>query len=94
MGRFWDTARRNALLGELGLAIVPRLARGRLGVTAVTTLLGPSQLADGPMEGIVVRREADGWTRDRAKVVNSAFTQAMDTHWSKGALVQNELDHG
>jgi hypothetical protein len=41
------------------------------------------------MEGLVVRREVGGWTTSRGKLVNAAFAQAIDAHWSKGALERN-----
>jgi hypothetical protein len=93
-GGFWDTTRRDNLLTGLGLHAVPRLGRGTFDLRALTSKLGRSSLTDGPMEGLVVRQEADGRTVARAKLVHAAFTQAIDTHWSKGALVRNELAPG
>jgi hypothetical protein len=90
-GRFWDTTRRDALLAQLGLAPVPQITRGRLDVPRLKAMLGHSRLTDGPMEGLVVRREAEGWTTARGKLVNAAFTQAIDAHWSKGALERNAV---
>lgn len=90
-GGFWDSARRDALVGNMGLSSVPRLGRGLFDVPALISKLGRSALTDGPMEGLVVRQEADSRTLARAKLVNAAFTQAIDAHWSKGALVKNVL---
>lgn len=91
-GRFWDTARRDTLLHDLGLAGVPRVTRGHLHLAELKRSLRGSQLTDGPMEGLVVRHESEGWTTERAKLVNAAFTQAIDAHWSRGPLVQNQID--
>jgi hypothetical protein len=88
---FLDSERRDALLGGLGLSCVPRLGNGRFDVRQLTSKLGQSTLTDGPMEGLIVRQELGGRTVARAKLVNAAFTQAIDTHWSKGALVRNDL---
>lgn len=89
--RFWDTSRRDALLASLGLHAVPRLAAGPFDVAELRGLLGPSRLGHGPMEGLVVRRQQDGWTTARAKLVSAEFTQAIDAHWSRGRLVHNRL---
>ncbi len=90
-GEFWDSARRDALVGSLGLVSVPRLGFGRFDLGALTSMVRRSALTDGPMEGLVVRQEEDGRTVARAKLVSARFTQAIDTHWSKGALVKNVL---
>ena len=90
-GEFLDSTRRDALLAGLGLHAVPLIGRGLFDLRGLTSKLGRSALTDGPMEGMVVRREEHGRTVARAKLVNAAFTQAIDAHWSKGALVKNVL---
>ena len=90
-GCFWDTVRRDALLAQLGLHPVPRLARGHFELPALTGLLGTSRVGSGPMEGLVARTEQDGWTVARGKLVRAEFTQAIDAHWSRGRMVQNRL---
>ena len=93
-GQFWDSTRRDELLRDLGLAAVPRLFRGRATVPDLVRRLGKSSLADGPMEGAVVRREEVRWTAGRAKLVNAGFTQAIEAHWSRGPLRPNQLSPG
>jgi hypothetical protein len=93
-GRFWDTGRRDALLGALGLHPAPPVARGRLELASLTALLGCSRVGAGPMEGLVARAEGRGWTTARAKLVRPDFAQAIDTHWSVGRLVPNRLRAG
>ena len=83
---FTERDAEDVLLAHLGLASVPRLACQRTSIAGLKTMLGRSRLAAGPMEGLVARREAAGY-----KLVNAAFTQAIDTHWSKGALERNAL---
>jgi ATP-dependent RNA circularization protein (DNA/RNA ligase family) len=90
-GAFWDTARRDALLDQVGLSAVPRLGRGHHSQDDLVALLGPSRLGTERMEGLVVRQESDGHTVARAKLVSPEFTQAIDTHWSRGRLVRNHL---
>lgn len=91
VGEFWDSARRDTLLRSLGLSAVPRLGHGHFDLRLLTATLGRSALTDGPMEGLVVRHELGGRTLARAKLVNAAFTQAIDAHWSKGTLIRNTL---
>ena len=51
-----------------------------------------SSYCDGPLEGVVVRCEEDGWLNARAKLVNPAFTQNIVGHWRKGNIQWNNLD--
>lgn len=92
--RFWATGKRDALLAELGLCAVPRLATGRFTLEGLEAALDGSRVGSGPMEGIVVRREAAGWTTERAKLVRATFTQGIEEHWSRGPLERNALKDG
>jgi hypothetical protein len=93
-GRFFDTARRDGLLAALGMMPVPRIAAGRHTVETLKALIGDSRVGAVPMEGMVVRRDANGWNSMRAKLVRPAFTQAIDEHWSRRALRRNALARG
>lgn len=90
-GAFWDSLRRDALLAALDLCAVPRLARGHFDLPGLEGLLRSSHIGDGPMEGLVARSEQEGWTIARGKLVRAEFTQAIDTHWSRGHLERNRL---
>ena len=92
--RFWASERRDALLADLGIAVVPRLAAGRFAFADLEALLKGSQVGRAPMEGLVVRREAAGWTTERAKLVRERFVQGIGEHWSRGPLRQNALEEG
>lgn len=94
-GRFWSTARRNALAAEAGLATVPRLLAGHVTLESLTQLVldMPSRYRAGlPLEGVVVRRESADWCEARAKLVCPDFTQAIDTHWRKRTIEWNRVD--
>ena len=52
-----------------------------------------SQFYDGLVEGIYVRRERDGFTVDRAKIVRKDFIAGND-HWGKGHIKQNGIVYG
>lgn len=89
---FMDTARRDALLADLGLQSVPVIGRGTFTMEDLRlSLLEPSRVGTGHLEGIVVRRESGGITVARAKLVRAEFTQAIEAHWSRRPLRRNTL---
>lgn len=92
-GRFWSSTRRDALAAQLGLATTPRLASGRFKLAELTDKVDswPSRFRDGPLEGIVVRRESAEWCENRAKLVRADFTQAIGEHWRNRRLEWNRL---
>jgi ATP-dependent RNA circularization protein (DNA/RNA ligase family) len=92
--RFWSTARRDALAQAAGLAKVREIDRGPTSLARLKQLVisTPSRFRDGPMEGIVVRRESRDWCEARAKLVRPDFTQAIATHWRKRSIEWNRLD--
>lgn len=90
-GEFWSADRRNGLIENLEIASVPELGRGRYDVESLKKVLAHSHLADGPAEGLYVRREVSGRLRARAKLVRQEFVQAIEEHWSKRKLEANRL---
>lgn len=93
-GRFWSTARRGALARKSGLVQVREIARGPASLAELKQLVTttPSRFRDGPMEGIVIRRESGDWCEARAKLVRPDFTQAIAAHWRKRSIEWNRLD--
>lgn len=93
-GQFWSTARRNALASRAGLVTVPSVWQGKTTVAALKQLVAtqPSHYRQGPLEGVVIRRESADWCDARAKLVRHDFTQAIDTHWRKRAIEWNRLN--
>lgn len=93
--RFWSTARRDALVDGLGLALVPRLARRRMTLEAVKALVmtGTSRFGDTPLEGVVVRREGPEFLEQRAKLVQPDFAQAIAEHWRSRRIEWNAVSH-
>jgi len=89
--RFWNAARRNALLRKVNLHPVPRIARGAFGVNELVRMVGTSRVGHEPMEGLVVRRDEGGWTTARAKLVRPEFAGAIGEHWSRRPLRRNAL---
>lgn len=94
VGRFWSSSRRNALAAAAGLATVPQVARGTQTVAALERLVQAtkSRYRQGPLEGLVVRRESAEWCEARAKLVRADFTQAIETHWRKRSIEWNRVD--
>ncbi len=90
-GRFWSVERRDPWLTNLGLAIIPRLARGRYPLEQLRSLIGPSQLTEGPMEGIYLRRDRGAWLEGRAKIVRLEFAEGIGKHWSELPLEKNSI---
>lgn len=90
-GEFWSADRRNALAQQLDVVTVPELDRGHQTVESLKRLLTRSRLTDGAAEGLYVRKEDCGVLRSRAKLVRAEFVQAIDEHWSKRTLEENQL---
>jgi ATP-dependent RNA circularization protein (DNA/RNA ligase family) len=93
-GRFWSSARRDALTESLGLARVPVVAKGHFTVDEVMKLFGPSSLGPAPMEGVYLRRDEGDFLLARAKLVRSEFVQSIEEHWSSRPLERNTLAPG
>jgi ATP-dependent RNA circularization protein (DNA/RNA ligase family) len=97
-GRFWSSARRNALAASAALVTVPRVAEGRQTLASLKDLVTrrPSHYRQGPLEGVVIRQESAQWCESRAKLVRADFTQAIETHWRRRAIEWNRVDfsHG
>lgn len=93
-GRFWSSTRRNALAARLGLATTPQVAHGRYSLGQVISSLTTqvSRFREGPLEGIVIRRENVDWCEQRAKLVRADFTQAITEHWRNRRLEWNRLE--
>ncbi len=90
-GKFWSTPRRNALALSLGLPVVPSLRGGRMTKPGLRDMLNQktSEFSDGPLEGMVIRREDEQWLQARAKLVRPDFTQAIDAHWRSRRIEWN-----
>lgn len=92
VGRFWSTVRRNALAVALRLQVVPQIAEGKQTLTSLEGLIAhKSFYRNGPMEGVVVRRESGDWLLTRAKLVRQDFTQAIEGHWSRRRVEWNRV---
>lgn len=92
-GKFWSTGRRTILANQLGLPAVPHLLHGSVTLSELKNLL-QSQLSsfrNGPLEGVVIRKETTDWLESRAKLVRPDFVQSMGEHWSHRRIERNYL---
>jgi len=93
--RFYNVARRDALVGRIGLELVPRVYSGVLrDLSALRGLLGESAVGAVPVEGLYVRVDSGEWLEHRAKLVRAEFAQAIGQHWSARVVEPNQLAAG
>lgn len=94
-GRFWSSRRRNVLACHMGLMCVPKMFIGKASVTDLKQLVEKKQshYREGPLEGVVIRRDSADWCEARAKLVRPGFTQAIESHWRKRAIEWNRVDY-
>lgn len=94
-GKFWSSARRNALATKTGLQVVPLVFSGRTTIKELVEHVQNTQsrYRNGPMEGLVIRRESPDWCEARAKLVRADFTQAIDQHWRRRVIEWNQVDY-
>ena len=92
-GNFWAVDRRNEWLKQRGISSIPEVARGRFSQKQLVALLGRSRVGHVPMEGIYLRREQAGYLIQRAKIVSTAFKQQIEEHWTRRAVITNQLNH-
>jgi ATP-dependent RNA circularization protein (DNA/RNA ligase family) len=92
--KFWSTNRRNNVAAQLDSPVVPRLLHGQISLKSLKEFVQaqPSAFREGPLEGVVVRRESADWLESRAKLVRPDFVQAIAEHWSHRRIEWNKLD--
>lgn len=91
-GRFWSSRRRAELADRLGLFQTPPIFEKKLALDGLVECLErqPSRLREGPLEGLVVRKEDADWLEQSAKLVQPDFTQAITEHWRRKPLQWNQ----
>jgi len=88
---FLSVARRDEVVNQLDLEVVPRVATGRFDLSRLVGLLGQSKLGEMPAEGLYIRYDKGDRLVARAKIVREEFVQNIDSHWSRGPLRTNAL---
>ncbi|HCE6499282.1 TPA: RNA ligase family protein [Pseudomonas aeruginosa] len=94
-GKFWSSRRRNALAEEAGLRVVPQVFCGHASVKALIDRVQstPSHYRNGPLEGLIIRRESADWCEARAKLVRADFIQSIEQHWRRRTIEWNQVDY-
>lgn len=92
--RFWSSSRRDILVSEIGLAVVPRVSRGSFNLDDLKKIISgkSSVYRNGKMEGVILRKESHDWLIQRAKLVRPDFTQSIQEHWSKRGIEWNKIN--
>ncbi|KAH9910490.1 ATP dependent DNA ligase [Epithele typhae] len=90
--RWADRRTLEGLLAGTGIPLVPLVHEGRMleEEELRRAVERPSLFYDGPVEGVYVKVERDGWVVSRGKVVRADFITGNE-HWSKGPLQLNTL---
>ena len=70
---------------------IPEILRGRVTQRALPKLVSTSVLGAARMEGIYLRREAQGRLLGRTKIVGVKFKQQIAAHWTRRPLIPNHL---
>lgn len=93
-GRFWSVQRRDELASRAGLTSVPSIFCGATSIDDLKNLLSRqvSRYYDGPVEGLIVRRDGAQWCEAKAKIVRADFTQAINEHWKSRRIEWNAVD--
>ena len=91
--KFLSVADRDWILEKANLFHISLIGVGTFTLEELQQIIveNSSAYAPGRIEGVYLKYDDDIWTRDRAKLVDSGFTQSIDTHWSKGPLIRNEV---
>ena len=92
-GRFWNVNRRDEWLDRVGVTAVPTLTMGRTTLDKAKALVmaGTSRSGNGPLEGIVIRRDEGKFLEQRAKLVRPDFTQEIGEHWRGRRIEWNRV---
>lgn len=88
---FLSVERRNEIVEKAGLNAIRQIARGVFSLDEIIDFMGKSAYGEGLVEGIYLRIDEGDWLKQRAKLVRTEFTQAIETHWSKMPLRLNGL---
>lgn len=94
--KFWSVQRRNEWAKKTGLFTVPCIQKGLFTTNSLEKVLKEtkSMYRDGPVEGIVIRKDNNQWNTMRAKLVHADFTQTISEHWSSRVMEWNSVDYG
>jgi ATP-dependent RNA circularization protein (DNA/RNA ligase family) len=90
--KFLSVEQRDKLFDKMGINKVPQLGNGHYSFSEIQQLLDQSKISDEPAEGLYIRVDKGSWLLKRAKLVRSSFIQSVEEHWSRSAIIPNQLD--
>lgn len=88
---FLSTELRYSLFIKMGVSFVPMLYEGYISKELLYSTIGKTAFGEEIMEGVYLRIDSKNHLRCRAKYVRPTFSQSIDTHWNKKAIVHNHL---
>ncbi|NRA81724.1 MAG: RNA ligase family protein [Pseudoalteromonas sp.] len=92
--KFYSVKRRDEVLATLGIPSIEPLARRKVKLNDLKTMLNrPSAYGANKIEGIYLRKDNGDWLEKRAKLVRGDFTQTIDEHWSRKPLTPNKIQY-
>jgi ATP-dependent RNA circularization protein (DNA/RNA ligase family) len=88
---FLSCTHRDEIFRKIGISQVPKIDCGQFMLSDLSELLSKSQLSDQPAEGLYLRFNQGDWLAQRAKLVQPAFIQSVEQHWSRSDFKINKL---
>lgn len=91
MERFLAVEKRNQIMSQVGISIVPELGKGIFNLGDFKHYFGKSRFGSSLCEGIYLRQDEGDFLKYRAKIVRKDFQQNIDIHWSKKEVRHNKI---
>lgn len=89
--KFLSTEKRNTIMRNIGISIVPMLGRGFFSLDDLRMTFCTSKFGTNICEGIYIRQEEGDYLNYRAKIVRNDFSQNIGEHWSKQEIRHNKI---
>ena len=89
--RFLSVYKRNKIIKDTTLSIVPKLGYGLCTKEELLEFFSISKVGNSNSEGIYLRLDSSDWLLKRAKMVRPDFIQQIEEHWSRKSLEKNAL---
>ncbi len=90
--RFFSCIHRDQFFRTIGISQVPIIDRGNFTFARLVKMISQSQLGDQLSEGLYLRYDQGNWLSKRAKLVQPAFFQSIEQHWSHMKIKPNRIN--
>lgn len=91
--RFLSVERRDRLLRDMEIAIIPKYSKGKYQLQELFSFFSKSHFGNQLCEGIYIRWDEGKWLKERAKLVRYDFKQGIEEHWEKRELRVNKVEY-